>query len=454
MVNLKKILSLVLFNGTTRTIKLKKNIVAIAILKLINILIGILLVPLTLKYLESSKYGIWLTLSSIVAWVGYFDLGLSNGLRNKLGEAFAKNDFKTSQVLISTTFIILLIIVVILNILFWVINPFLSWGTILNVNISMSQEVNFLVYIVFTFFSFQFLTGLISAVLATDQRPALANSFSVIASLISLLAIYILTLTTKNSLLYLGICLSAISFIVPFFASIMLFNSKYKHIAPKLSKVDFGEIKSLANQGIQFFFLQIASLVLTMTDLLVISRLYGPKEVVPYNIAYRLFGITIIIFGMITSPFWAAYNDAFHKKDFVWIKRVTGKVVKIWCVFVLGVLILIYISNYLYKVWLGDQVYVPLTLSFYMGVYVLLQSLNSIFATFIFATGKLFLLTSISIFVTVINIPLCFIFAVDFNLGSSGVILATIVCTCFNLIVVVLQYSKIVNNKSFGIWSK
>jgi O-antigen/teichoic acid export membrane protein len=443
-----------ILKGSIRTIKIKKNIIALTLLKGINVCIGFFLIPLTLGYLEPAKYGIWLTLSSIVSWVGYFDLGLSNGLRNKLGEAFATNDKKTARILVSTTFASLLIIVLVLNIFFWIINPFLNWTTILNVNSRITHETNILVIVVFTLFSFQFLTGLISAVIATDQRPALANSFSVLASLISLIVIYILTLFTNNSLLYLGISLSIISFIIPLIASIYFFKTKYNDISPMFSFVDFSKIKNIANQGIQFFILQITTLVLTMSDLLIISRLYGPKEVVPYNISYRLFGFVIILFGLFTTPFWAAYNEAYIKNDYSWIKRATNKLILFWGISVILVIILISISKYVFKFWIGNKVVIPNSLSLFMGIFVLLQTLNSIFATFIYSTGKLVILTYTAILLSIINIPLCIFFAKNLNLGTLGIILATIVCTLFNLVIAFLQYFKIINRKATGIWIK
>ena len=437
-----------------RSNMVKKNIFFLTILKFISVCSSLILVPLTLRYLEPNKYGIWLTLSSIVAWVGYFDLGLSNGMRNKLGEAFANNDLKTARVLVSTTFASLLIMVIFLNIFFWIINPFLNWNSILNVNVSMKNEINLLVFVVFTLFSFQFLTGLIIAVINSDQQPALANSINVFSSLLSLIVIYLLTLMTKNSLLFLGISLSAVSFIVPLTASICFFKFKYNNISPSFAYVDFRKITSIAKQGVQFFILQITTIILTMTDLLIISRLYGSKEVVPYNIAYRLFGYVIIVFGIFTTPLWASYNEAYNKNDYSWIKRVTNKMVFLWVILVSGVFCLIAFSNFIYKFWIGNQIVIPISLTFYMGVFVILQSLNSIFATFIYSTGKLLILTYTAIFISIINIPLCLLLSKYFNFGTSGIIIATILCTSLNLIIVIYQYNKIINNKATGIWIK
>jgi O-antigen/teichoic acid export membrane protein len=49
--------------GHKRSQLAKKNILASIIIKGINIAIGLTLVPLTIDYLNPTKYGIWITLS-------------------------------------------------------------------------------------------------------------------------------------------------------------------------------------------------------------------------------------------------------------------------------------------------------------------------------------------------------------------------------------------------------
>ena len=98
------------FVGSERTIKAKKNIIASLLVKMLSIIISLLLVPVTLNYLNSYEYGVWLTLSSILVWINYFDIGLGNGLRNRLTEALAIGDYEKGRIYISTTFAILLIL--------------------------------------------------------------------------------------------------------------------------------------------------------------------------------------------------------------------------------------------------------------------------------------------------------------------------------------------------------
>jgi len=115
-----------LSTGHERSLKAKKNILASFGLKGISIVISFLLVPLTLNYIDVTRYGIWLTLSSIISWFGFFDIGLGSGLRNKFAEAIAKDQKELARTYVSTTYAVLLIIVGIVFLLFLIINPFLN----------------------------------------------------------------------------------------------------------------------------------------------------------------------------------------------------------------------------------------------------------------------------------------------------------------------------------------
>ena len=88
------------------------NIAGSILIKGWNCIVQLLLVPITLNCLNQYEYGIWLTINSILLWIDQFDIGLGNGLRNKLAEALAKGDKEKARRLVSTTFMMLIIIVI------------------------------------------------------------------------------------------------------------------------------------------------------------------------------------------------------------------------------------------------------------------------------------------------------------------------------------------------------
>jgi len=80
-----------------RNMMLRKNILFSAILKVIGLCSSLLIVPITLEYLSSEVYGIWLTMSSVLYWFAFFDVGLGNGMRNYLTGAISVKDYNADN---------------------------------------------------------------------------------------------------------------------------------------------------------------------------------------------------------------------------------------------------------------------------------------------------------------------------------------------------------------------
>ena len=96
--------------GSERSLVIKKNIVESFGFKVASIIISLLIVPLTIDFVNPEQYGIWLTLSSIVQWISYFDLGLGHGLRNKFAEAKANGNHSLASRYISTSYAVFAIV--------------------------------------------------------------------------------------------------------------------------------------------------------------------------------------------------------------------------------------------------------------------------------------------------------------------------------------------------------
>ena len=138
----------------------------------------------------------------------YFDFGLGNGLRNKLAEALAKDDFELAKSYVSTAYFLITFIIVGFLAIFFTCNQFLNWAIILNAPSSLSHELSLLAAIIFLFFGMRFISVLIETILLADQKPALANFIEVIGNFLSLLLTYILIKTTQSSLIFLGIAVA------------------------------------------------------------------------------------------------------------------------------------------------------------------------------------------------------------------------------------------------------
>lgn len=443
-----------LTKGHRRSIKAKKNILASFLLKGASIVISFALVRVTLDYLDVTKYGIWLTLSSIIHWFVFFDIGLGNGLRNKFAQAIAKNQDELAKIYVSTTYAALGLIIIAAYALFIAVNPFLNWSKILNTAPELASELSLLALIVVTFFALHFILKQIEVIFTADQKPAVRDTFALISSLLSLVIIYILAKTTSGSLLYLGTVRSAAPVIILLLASCIFFSRHYKQYKPSLRYVKLKYFKELASLGLQFFVTQIAVIVLFSTDNMIITQLFEPAEVTPYNIAFRYFSITAMIFVIIITPFWSAFTEAYVKKDIKWIKSSMQKLIYAWVILSGLASVMLFLSNFAYRVWIGSAVNIPISLSLGMMLFVVISTWNNVFIYFINGVGKIRLQFYSAVVESLANIPLSILLAKYFHLGSLGVILATSICLFPRSIWAPIQYYKIINNRAYGIWAK
>ena len=296
--------------GHVRSQKIKRNIAFSFVLRGINVAIGLLLIPLVLDYLDETRYGIWLTLVSLVSWFEFFDLGLGHGLRNKLSEALTKNDNKLAEKYVSTAYCLLSLIAVIFLCLFLIINSFLSWTKILNTTDVPTKELNLLAIIVFSAFSANLILKLITNVFYALQKPAINDLIAAASKILNLSVIFLLLKTTKDSLLFLGLTYSIVPLAVLIIFSTIAFKGKFKFLKPQLRNIDFALIRDLMSWK-QVLCYTIASIIMYSTGNMIVIKLFSPAEVTPYQIAYRYFSTIMIGFGIIIIHLVCIYRSVY-----------------------------------------------------------------------------------------------------------------------------------------------
>lgn len=442
------------FKGQSRGSVAKRQVLYSLIVQGFSIVISLLYVPLLLNYLTQEKYGIWLTLTSILGWVSYFDIGMGNGLRNRLTEALANGNMVLGKKLVSTTYVLLTAIFSVVLVAFHISNFFLNWNTILNTQSIGNNELYILTSIVFSFFIVRLIVQIISVIYFADQKPVATKIINTSGNLLAFVVVLLLTrVTTNGNLILLGTILTAIPVILFVVVSIFAFNSRYKDLKPSIKHFDYKAGKGVVNLGARFFFLQVAYVIIFTTSNIFITQFYGPEEVTVYNIALKYFHIPTMIFSIFMSPVWSAVTDAYTKSDFKWLKKTLKYANMLAALFGLGVIIMVLISNWVYRIWVGDQINIPFGLSLSFGIYTFLGLLVTPYSYYINGLGKVKLSSYFTFFQIVLYIVLIFLFKQIFE-NSSGIVLAIL----FSMLLVgsmqVIQTHKLLNRTAKGIWNK
>ena len=251
----------------------------------ISMVCSLLLVPITINYVNPTRYGIWLTLSSIIGWILLFDFGLGNGLRNKYAEAKAKGDMELARQYVSTTYFTLSVVMLILFFGITFVNQFVNWTSILNVDVSYADELRQVFGIVAFFFCISLVVNLFNAILTADQKPGLSSILGAAGQFFSLVVVYILTLTSEGSLFNLALYYSGIPMLVVFLVSIYAFRfTRYRECAPHLLSYRRHLVRSVTKLGIKFFVICLSMIFIFQVMNIIISRELGPDAVTEYNI--------------------------------------------------------------------------------------------------------------------------------------------------------------------------
>lgn len=397
------------FIGTdSRSKKMYKNTVAMIGIRGVSMILTLISAPIMLHHVDRADYGVLLTLTSIVGWVGYMDVGLGNGLRNKLPEFLAKGDFHSAKKIVSSCYVTLAIYVALIIVIFLMVSPFVDWLGVLNSPTSDAGEIRGLTNVVFIAFCIQFLFGLINSILFAYQMPAFQSLFTFVGQFVALIALVIqVYVFDVTSVLQIGAVNSIIPPLVLFWGSIGLFRTKLKEIAPSFKLFEFKSVGSILSLGLKFFVLQMITIVLFQANSIIIARVVSPEAVVEYNLAFKYVSLLTMIFTIVITPVWSATTDAYVRKDFEWINKTLSFSRKVCIASIFIGVLMVLASKFVYGMWLGrGSIDINYSTTGLILLYISFEMLYKVYGTIINGTGKVFAQIILTGIIAIIYIPL------------------------------------------------
>ena len=436
-----------------RTKNITKHVVVSFMYKGGSILASFLLVPLTIDFLDTENYGIWLTLSSFMAWFSFFDIGLGNGLRNKFAEAKAKGDLTLAKAYVSSAYFTIGAVSLGLIVIFTCLNFFIDWTKVFNASSTLQIHLSILMPIVFGFFCLQLVVKLITTIYTADQHHSMQGKVTFYSNAISLLAIWFMIHFAKSSLLFFGTIFSVLPVLLLVALNVFAFSNRYKEYSPSFSLWKREYLKDIFGLGLKFFIIQFCAIILYTSDNMIISKLFSPAAVVPYNIAYKYISIASMGFSIILAPYWSTITEASQKEDWEWIKKAMNNLLKIVLLTIGVIIIMMVFSNSIFLIWTGTKVIIPTSLTLFIGLFFIINTIISPFTFFLNGIGKIKLQLFQAVLTATLNIPLSIYLASYLGMGPKGVIMATIICSIPGLILAPMQYYKIINKRAIGIFN-
>ncbi|MCB9035917.1 MAG: oligosaccharide flippase family protein [Lewinellaceae bacterium] len=440
--------------GHERTIKAKKNVLLAVFLKGIGILIGFAYFPISLAYLSPEKFGIFLTLSSVIDWFSQLDVGIGNGLRNKFGGAVADGNDELAQGYVSTAYFIVGSVFSGFTLIFFAASWFMPWAHWLQADASLNQEIAILAMLMFGAFAIRFVSSLVYQLFYAFQQTGKVEAFSTITKVLFLVMILAITYTTEESLILFGAAKTFTFAFIPMFVGFYYFSGKFKKYRPRLRLASMAHVRSLFSLGFQFFLIRISMIIIHQTNNFLIAGYVNLEGVTHFQAAYKYLSIFLMLFVILTNQLWGANIEAYKRGDMEWMRKTMRGVTKIWMGTILIAVLMVAFSPIFYHLWLQDRIHIPFMLSVAVAISVSITNWVNMFNIVINGTGKIWLQMVTWLGAAVFNIPVSIFMATYLGLGTVGIVMGTVICMLPLAIVSPIQVNKLLNKTDRGIWAK
>lgn len=445
----------IIFKGDSRTALIKKNIAGSLLIKGWSCIVQFLIVPLSLTCLTKYEYGLWLTINSILVGIDSIDVGLGNGLRNKLAESLALGDKESARKYVSSTFFMLNMLMIPIMLILSLCVHNIDCYRLLNVDSVLIPNLDGIIIASLCIMCSTFIFKFIGNMYLGLQLPAINNLLVVTGQTIALVALYVISLFMANGnidLFTVSLVFTLSPLVIYLVAYPVTFCGKYKFLAPSFRYFDLFTIKELLSLGVSFFVIQITGLLLFTSSNFIISNQLSPEDVTPYQISYRYFSLVFLIFSIIAAPLWSATTDAYTKGEWDWIKNIIRKMNKLLVLCVAILIIMIFCSSIFYRIWTQGKVDVDISLSILMALYIFFLVFSNSYSYILFGIGKIKLMVLATLLECLIFIPIQYY--VCGNFGLNGLVITLVVATCFLALVNFIQFKKLSTNTATGIWNK
>ncbi len=382
--------------------------------------------PIMIKYLGVEQFGVWATMLTLITWVMLFDFGIGNGLKNKVSESLAQDNQEQAAEFISTAYGLIGLISLGLFTVFLIASFWLPWQNIFNTQVITEADLRHNVITLSFFIFFNFWIGLVSQIYHGMQKSSVVVLGQFISNSLALVLVFLLFQFTESSIRFM-IWAHGFSLV---FSNVAITLSVYKvhrGLMPKLQGFDRNKIAPLFSLGVKFFIIQLAVLMIFMTDKLLITQLLGPENVTPYEVLFKLFSIITVLHGLILVPLWPAYSDAYQRRDFVWIREAIKHQLKVALWLFAGAFILAGIGPIVVNLWIGNTITLSTSLYFLFALFIVFSVWSNVFAYFVNAVNRLNLQLYTSMFAAIVNVPVSIYLVKVVGLGLNGIILATII---------------------------
>lgn len=289
--------------------------------KALTMVISLVSVPLTVHYLGAERYGVWLTIGSLLTWMAMTDFGVAgNALVNLLSEAYGRDDKTLAAEYSSSAFWTLITLSTTVGVIFLATFHRISWQAVFHVSSAVpAAELDRACAYSLIFFIASFPLSMLHSVYNAYQDGYVANLWSIAGNTSALVALIIVA-HMKGGLPPLVLAISGTRATLQCANVCYIFFHRYPWLLPRPSAVRLAAVRRLLSLGGAYMLTQLASLGIYQSQPMIITQILGPSYVVVFVVTQKIVTLPNDLAYMATAPFISAFGEANARGDWDWIK--------------------------------------------------------------------------------------------------------------------------------------
>jgi len=293
---------------------------AAALAKLLSVTAALISIPLTLQYLGVERFGMWMTISSLIAMLAFADFGIANGVLSAVADAHGRDDGAAIQRFVSSGFFMLSGIALVLIGGFAAVYAHVPWHAVFNVQTELARTESGPALAVFgVCFALAIPLAVVQRVQMGLQQGFTASLWQCVGSVFALSGV-IVAIELQAGLPWLVLALAGAPLLAAAGNSLHFYCYARPELRPRWCWATAEAARRVAAIGGLFFVLQLTVALAFTSDSIVIAQLLGASAVAQYAVPEKLFGLITLALAMVLAPLWPAYGEALARGDSAWVR--------------------------------------------------------------------------------------------------------------------------------------
>lgn len=289
----------------------------------IQVATGLISVPLALNYVGVERFGIWMTLSTALAFITFSDFGVGIGTQDRMSKLAAVGAYDQARDTFTSSMLFAIMLAVLLMALSWFVVPHVGLAAFFSLKseAAIRDIVPTALMVVFVF-ALGLVAGIIQRAFAALQDGfyiALIQAVSRVLSLALLFAVVSSGMGLPVLVFVVGGVSSAA--IVAVGTPVLLRRNAWLRpgrlsLAGMFDRQCLYEVLKIGLLGLGA---SVAIYLVNNSALVLMSAKHGAASSADYAVLLKLVGIPLMVLTYALLPLWPAIAEAKAKRDFAWI---------------------------------------------------------------------------------------------------------------------------------------